>query len=94
MTPLPPPPPPRLVLLRVNSCVCGTKIYLNMNSQKNEKVAFSSKVTCDIQVSGNNTLIIADYKAIKISIFHKLVAKLWLREKVMINRNNPLRFYS
>ena len=51
-----------------------------MNSQENEKVPFSSKETYDFQVLGNNTLIIADYKAINISIFHKLVVKLWLRE--------------
>ena len=28
----------------------------------------------------NSTLINAGYKAIKISVFHKLVVKLWLRE--------------
>ena len=49
-----------------------------MNSQENEKVAFSSKETYDFQVLGNNTFIISSYKAIKISIFHKLVVKLWL----------------
>ena len=47
-----------------------------MNSQGNEKVAFSSKETYDFQVLGNNTLIIAGYKAIKTSIFHKLAAEL------------------
>ena len=51
-----------------------------MNSQKNEKVAFSSKETYDFQILGNNTLIIVGYKAIQISIFHKLVVKLWLGE--------------
>ena len=50
-----------------------------MNSQKNEKVAFSSKETYNFQVLGN-TLIIAGYKAIKNSIFHKLAVKLWLAE--------------
>ena len=44
-----------------------------------EKVAFSSKETYDFQVLGN-TLIIASYKAIKLSIFHKLALKLWLTE--------------
>ena len=51
-----------------------------MNSQENEKVAFSSKETYDFQALENNTWKIAGYKAIKISIFHKLVIKLWLRE--------------
>ena len=50
-----------------------------MNSQKNEKVAFSSKEIYNFQVLGN-TLIISGYKAIKISIFHKLAVKLWLAE--------------
>ena len=62
-----------------------------MNSQKNEKVAFSSKETYDFQVLGNNTSIIAGYKAVKIPIFLKLIVKLWLR-KMMIYRNNPLIF--
>ena len=61
--------------MNYNSCVCGIKIYFNMNSQKNEKVTFSSKETYDFQVL-ENTLIIAGYKAIK--IFHKLAVKLWL----------------
>ena len=65
--------------MELNSCVCGIKIYFNMNSQKNEKVAFSSKETYDFQVLGN-TWIIAGYKAIKIYIFHKLSVKLWLTE--------------
>ena len=46
-----------------------------MNSHKNEKVTFSSKETYDFQVLGN-TLTIADYKAIKMSIFHKLAVRL------------------
>ena len=41
------------------------KIYFNMNSQGNEQVAYSSKETFDFQVLGNETLIIAGYKAIK-----------------------------
>ena len=44
-----------------------------------EKVTLSSKETYDFQVLGN-TLIIAGYKAIKMSIFHKLAVKLWLTE--------------
>ena len=51
-----------------------------MNSQENGKVTFSAKGTYEFQVLGNNTLIIAGYKVLKISIFHKLVVKLWLRE--------------
>ena len=66
--------------MELNSRVCGIKIYFNISSQKNEKVAFFSKETYDFQVLGNNTLIINIYKAIKISIFHKLAVKLWLRE--------------
>ena len=61
-----------------------------MNSQGN---SFSSKETYDFQVLGKETLIIAGYKAIKISSFHKLALKLWLRENdMMIYRNNPLIF--
>ena len=55
--------------MELNSCVCGIIIYFSINSQINEKVAFSSKETYDFQVL-ENTLIIAGYKAIKISIFH------------------------
>ena len=54
--------------------------YFNMNSQKNEKVAVSSKETYDFQVSGN-TLIIAGYKAIKISVFHKVGCKIMAYRK-------------
>ena len=61
-----------------------------MNSQKNEKVAFSSKETYDFQVLGY-TLIIAGYKAIKIYIFHKLTVKLWLTEDDDL-QNNSLIF--
>ena len=50
-----------------------------MNYQGNEKVAFSSKETYCFQVLGNETLVIAGCKAIKISIFHKLAVKLWPR---------------
>ena len=50
-----------------------------MNSQNNEKVAFSSKETYDFHVL-ENTLIIASYKDIKLSIFQKLAVKLWLTE--------------
>ena len=53
--------------------------YFNTNSQKNEKVAFSSTETYDFQVL-ENASIIAGYKAIKISIFYKLAVKLWLTE--------------
>ena len=42
--------------------------------------AFSSQETYDFQVLGNETWIIPGYKAIKISIFHQLAVKLWLRE--------------
>ena len=56
-----------------------------MDSQKNEKVAFSSKKTYDFQVFGN-TLIIAGYKALKISIFHMLAVKLWLTEDVDLQK--------
>ena len=65
--------------MELDSCVCGIKIYFNMNSKKNEKVAFFFKDTYDFQVLGN-TLIIAGYEAMKISIFHKLAVKLWLTE--------------
>ena len=65
--------------MKLTSFVCGIKIYFNLNSQKNEKVAFSSNETYDFQVLGN-TLIIAGYKAINISVFHKLAVKLWLAQ--------------
>ena len=56
------------------------KTCFNVNSQENEQIPFFSKETCEFQVLGNNTLIIAGYKAIKLSIFHKLDVKLWLRD--------------
>ena len=42
-------------------------MYFNMNSEGNEKVAFSSQETYDFQGLRNETLII---ETIKISIFH------------------------
>ena len=47
-----------------------------MNSQGNEKVAFFSQETYNFQILGNEILIIAGYKARKISIFHWLAVKL------------------
>ena len=43
------------------------------------KKSHFSPETYDFQVLGS-TLIIAGYKAIKISTFHKLAVKLWLAE--------------
>ena len=46
-----------------------------MNSQGNEEVAFSSQETYDFQVLGNETSIIAGYKAIKIFYFSQVGCK-------------------
>ena len=66
--------------MELNFCVCGIRIYFNMNSQENGKVIYSSQETYNFQVLGNENLIIASYKAIKISLFYQLAVKFWLRE--------------
>ena len=37
-------------ILELSSCVCGIKFYFNMDSQKNDKVTFSSKESYDFHV--------------------------------------------
>ena len=66
--------------MELNSCVCGIKIYSNFNSQGNDKMEFFSKKTYDLRIVGNEALITAGYKHIKISIFHYLAVKLLLKE--------------
>ena len=39
-----------------------------------------SQETYNFHILGNDTMIIADYKDIRISSFHLLVLKLWLKE--------------
>ena len=46
------------------------EVYLNLNSQGNEKVEFFSEETYNFQILGDEALIIVGYEAIKISIFH------------------------
>ena len=48
--------------MELNSCVCEMKIFFNLNSQRNEKIKFSSKETYDFQILGNETLMIAGYE--------------------------------
>ena len=64
--------------MELNSCVGGIKIYFNMIPRRMKKSHFPLKRPTIS--SFGNTLIISGYKAIKISIFHKLVVKLWLAE--------------
>ena len=52
-----------------NSCVCGMKIYFNLNSQGNEKLDFFSQETYDFQILKNESVIVAGYEDIKASIF-------------------------
>ena len=52
-----------------NSCVCGMKIYFNLNSQGNEKLDFFSQETYDFQILENESVIVAGYEDIKASIF-------------------------
>ena len=56
--------------MELNSCALGMTIYLNLNSQENDKIEFFSKEIYDFQILGNEILIIAGYKDIKMSIFH------------------------
>ena len=55
--------------MNYNSCLCGMKIYPNLNSKENEKIEFFSQVTYDFQTLGNETLIAAGYKDIKFLFF-------------------------
>ena len=52
------------------------------------KIEFFSQETYDFQILGNETLIIACYKDIKIVIFHSLAVKLWLKEDDDLLTNN------
>ena len=75
--------------MELNCCVCGMKIYFNFNSQRYDKVEFFSKETHDFQTLQGKSSIIAGYEDIKISIFHQLAVKLWLREDDDLHTNNP-----
>ena len=48
-----------------------------------------SQETYDFQILGNETLIIAGYEDIKLSIFLQLAVKLWLKEIYDFHKNNP-----
>ena len=61
------------------------KNYFN----RNEKIEFFSQDTCDFQILGNEILIIAGYKNIKISILRLLAVTLWLKEDDDLRTNNP-----
>ena len=74
--------------MKLNSCVCGMKIYFNFNSQGYEKIEFFSKDTYYFQILRNESLIIAGYEDIKISIFHQLAVKLWLKENDLHTNNS------
>ena len=52
-----------------SSVVFRMKIYFNLNSQGNDKIEFFSQKTYKFQILGNETIIDADYKDIKVSIF-------------------------
>ena len=64
------------------------KIYVNLNSQGNEKIELFSQETYDFQILGNEALIIAGYEDIKMSIFHLLAEKLWLTEDGDLHSKN------
>ena len=75
--------------MKLDSCVCGYKIYFDFNSQGYEKIVFFSKETHDFQILRSESSIIAGYEDIKISIFHQLAVKSWLKEDDDLHTNNP-----
>ena len=48
--------------MELNSCVCGMKIYFNLNSQGNEKPKVSPKRPTTFKVLEMKLLIIASYE--------------------------------
>ena len=46
--------------------------------------------TYNFQTFGNDTLIIADYKDIRISSFQLLAVNVWLKEDNSLHTNHPL----
>ena len=66
------------------------RIYFNLNSQGNEKTEFFSQEIYDFgtydQILGNETLIIAGYEDMKISLW--LAVKVWLEEDDDLHTND------
>ena len=56
------------------------KIALNFKSRGTEKIELSSQGTCNFQILGNETVIIANYKYAKILKFAMLNVKLQLKD--------------
>ena len=74
--------------MELKFCVYGMKIYFNLNSQGKRKIEFFSQDTYDFQILGNEALIYTGYEDIKISTFHWLAVKLWLKEDDDLQTNN------
>ena len=55
--------------MELNSCVCGMKIYSNLNPQENEEIEFFSQEVHDFQILGNEALIFASYEDKKFLFF-------------------------
>ena len=75
--------------MKLDSCVCWMKIYFNFNSQGYKKYNFSPKRPTTFKFLRSESLIIAGYEDVKISIFHQLAVKLRLKEDDDLHTNNP-----
>ena len=60
-----------------------------MHFQGIKQIELFSQETNDFRILGNETLMIAGYKDLKISIFQELAVKLWLKEDNDLRTNNP-----
>ena len=67
-------------------------MFLNLNSQGNEKCELFSQGTYDFQILGNETLFMADYENVKKSTFDWLATKLWLKESTILWTNCAFAF--
>ena len=65
--------------MKLNTCVCGMKMFFNLNSQGIEKFELFSQGTYDCQNLGNETMFVADYENVKKPTFDWLATKLWLK---------------
>ena len=76
--------------MELNSCLCVMNIFFKFESPKKMKTnnKLLSQETYKFQIVGNDTMIIADYKDIKISSFHLFVVKLWLKEDDGLQTNH------
>ena len=74
--------------VEINCFVSEFKMYFNLNFEKNEQIEVFSQETYNFQSLANEVLIIAGHEYIKISIFHQLAVKIWLKEDFDLHTNN------